>query len=179
MHFISMTMDSPNHDHIVVVWLAEAIPFDAGPYRRTVVSNRHVVHAARLLQDAATSTFVDSNGEVVATYPTSLVIDVEWDTVPEAQSQAPQSAATTTRYHSLLDQYPDESELKKLPVGSEEWREMLSQLFPMAYQPWTSEEEDQLREECAAGLSHREIALIHGRRIGGITSRIAHLEIEQ
>ena len=172
-------MDSPNRNHDVVIWLAEAIPFDAGSYRRMVVSNRHVVHAARLLQDAATSTFVDSNGEVVATYPTPLVIDVEWDTVPDAQSQAPRSAATTTQHHSLLDRYPDESELKKLPVGSEEWREVLSRLFPMAYQPWTPEEEDQLRKECAAGLSHREIALLHGRRIGGITSRIAHLEIEQ
>ena len=172
-------MASPSRNHSVVVWLAEAIPFDADSYKRVVVSNRHVVHAARLLQDAATSTFVDSNGEVVATYPTPLVIDVEWKKVHDAQSEVTRPAATTTQHHSSGDRYPDESELKKLPVGSEEWRELLSQLFPMAYQPWTPEEEDQLREECAAGLSSREIALIHGRRTGGILSRIAHLGIEQ
>lgn len=179
MQFMLAVMDSPDHDQRVVVWLVRAIPFNEGSHKGTVVSNRHVVQAARLLQDATTSAFVDSNGEVVATYPTSLVVDVEWDTVPEAQSQAARSSVTTNRHHSPGDQYPDESELKELPVGSEEWRELVSRLFPMAYQPWTSQEDDQLRDECAAGLSHREIALIHGRRIGGIMSRIAHLEIEQ
>ena len=61
--------------------------------------------------------------------------------------------------------------------GSSEWRDAVSTLYPRAYRPWTFEEDEQLRRECADGLTIREIAQRHERRPGGISSRIKHLEI--
>ena len=41
-------------------------------------STLHRVHAERLLQDASSSIFISELGEVVAEWPTQLVVSVKW-----------------------------------------------------------------------------------------------------
>ena len=159
----------------MAVWFSRAIPCAAGESTRTLVSNRHVLDAARLLQDATTSSFIDPNGEVVATYPTPLIIDIEW--LAPLEQRDDQSTRHETS--ALRSGDRDESELKNLAPGSVEWREAVSNLYPRAYKSWTFQEDESLRNEYASGLPVREIAQRHERRVGGITSRIKHLELER
>jgi hypothetical protein len=44
-----------------------------------------------------------------------------------------------------------------------------------AYKPWTPQEDQQLRDEVAAGMKLKEIVGIHGRNAGAISSRIEKL----
>lgn len=45
-------------------------------------------------------------------------------------------------------------------------------------EPWTDEEDAQLREEYASRLGLDEIANVHARNLGGIRSRLIRLELE-
>jgi hypothetical protein len=168
-------MDWPEVDERVAVWLSKAMPCEAAQSRRLLISNRHVLEASRLLQDATTSNFVDRNGEIVATYPTPLIIDVEWlATTEQRDDLSTRTVASAGRFGE-----PGELDLKDLAPGSVEWREAVSEIYPRAYKPWTFQEDEDLRREYADGLTIREIALRHERREGGISSRIKHLELER
>ena len=168
-------MNQSEENQCVAVWFSTAIPLEASSSKRAVISNRHVIEATRLLQDSTTSTFIDPNGEVVATYPTALIIDVEWLATPEQRDDR----TTQLTANSPPAPTSDQADLKNLAPGSSEWRDAVSTLYPHAYKPWTFKEDEQLRRECADGLTIREIAQRHERRPGGISSRINHLEIER
>lgn len=171
-------MSSPEYTEKVVVWLREVVR-DGVTSKSTIVMIQHEIRATRLLQDAQVSVFLDSNGEVVAKYQTSLIVDIEWPASVQPPSDLLELRIKPRRLSADAEAYPDESSLRDLPPGSEEWRTAVSDLHPRAYLPWSDEEDDQLRKECAEGLTYREIAVIHQRRKGGISSRVAHLEIER
>lgn len=60
-------------------------------------------------------------------------------------------------------------------TGTKEWRSHVAQEYPQAYRRWTAEEDAQLAREVAEGRTVAEIAELHQRRPGGISSRIHKL----
>lgn len=66
----------------------------------------------------------------------------------------------------------------KPKTGSIEWREEIKKKSGNAYRKWTESEERLLMKRVAAGWTIRRMAEAHGRRTGGISSRIEKLELE-
>lgn len=60
-------------------------------------------------------------------------------------------------------------------TGTKEWRSHVAEEYPQAYRRWSAEEDAQLTREVADGRTVAEIAEIHQRRTGGISSRIRKL----
>ena len=68
-----------------------------------------------------------------------------------------------------------EPELEGLRPGTVEWRAVVDEMYPMAYQRWPEWEDELLRTEFRRGDSVRDIATAHERRPGAIYSRIRKL----
>ena len=110
------------------------------------ISTRHVVLASSVSQDLDLTTFIGNNGEVVAEWPTNQVEKLEWSRLePE--------------FH----------------VGSLAWRQKMQSKYPMAYQPWTAEEDDSLRTDALEGLTIAQMISAHERSRGAICSRLRKL----
>jgi hypothetical protein len=110
------------------------------------LSERHVVRATSIIQDPSETSLVDSDGAVVALWPTESLRRIEWN-----------------QYGS------------RVVAGSKEWRDKIQASHPNAYGPWSTEEDERLRAELDSGLSIVKIAKAHRRRAGGIRARIAKL----
>jgi len=48
-----------------------------------------------------------------------------------------------------------------------------------AYEPWTHEEDEQLKEEMKKGMSVKEMSEKHGRTPGAISSRMKRVFVEE
>lgn len=57
--------------------------------------------------------------------------------------------------------------------------ERIRQGHPTAYAPWTSDQDERLRELVEQGLSTKDIAELMGRQPGGISSRIRKLHLDE
>jgi len=65
--------------------------------------------------------------------------------------------------------------------GTQRWKEEeeeITENSPRAYEPWGVEEDDLLRSRVAEGWSVKDLVEAHGRRPGGIRSRIRKLDLE-
>ena len=62
--------------------------------------------------------------------------------------------------------------------SQEERMARIRKRYPNAYQPWTKEEDEQLRKEVASGIPVRSIAKTHGRYEGAIGKRLEKLAID-
>ena len=80
-------------------------------------STLHRVHAERLLQDASSSIFISELGEVVAEWPTQLVVSVKWGHQVGPDALDPPDEATQKREPSLTE----------LKAQLERWRSDLAQ----------------------------------------------------
>lgn len=161
----------------VVVWFREPIEMQPENERRPVLSNRHTIAAARLIQDSVRTTLIDANGEVVIEFNTENVLDIDWGVRNESATSTSRAKALTEPTASTSPS--DESDLKGLTPGTKEWLSIIKDLYPRAYEPWTEHEDEELTAEYEAGMSLRNIALVHQRRLGGIRSRIKRLELER
>lgn len=59
--------------------------------------------------------------------------------------------------------------------GTPEWRAEVLERHPRAYEPWSTDEDQQLRLEFASGDHVQQMSECHERRLGAITSRLRHL----
>ncbi len=110
------------------------------------ISTRHVVLASQVTQDLDLTTFIENNGEVVAEWPTEQIERLEWARLePE------------------------------LHVGSLAWRQKMQSRYPMAYQPWTAEEDASLKGEATNGLTVSQMVQAHQRGAGAIRARLLKL----
>lgn len=74
---------------------------------------------------------------------------------------------------------PSALKLGDLGAGTAEWRAIVDELHPMAYQRWTESEDELLRSEVSRGDSVPNIAIAHARRNGAISSRIKKLNLRK
>jgi len=125
------------------------------------VSSRHFVVASQVVQHSDLTEFIDRFGEVVASWKTRDVdhwtwfIDVSSETPPVAEKVVANTSG----------------------VGSKEWLAKIKLAHPRAYEPWPPDEDMQLRKEFSDGMAQEEIAKIHQRRKGAISSRLKKLEL--
>lgn len=80
-------------------------------------STLHRVDAERLFQNPANSTFVSDFGEVVAEWPTELIVSVKWGEPLEQSGSTPEQRA-------MPEQTPSPAKLK---AQLEQWRSGLAQ----------------------------------------------------
>ena len=172
-----MIVSAPENDSNVVVWFREPVEMRSESERRTVLSNRHVLAAARLIQDSTRTTFIDANGEVVGEFDTGNVLDIDWGVRHESATST--SGAKPPAEPTASTPPQDESDLEGLTPGTKEWLDIIKDLYPRAYAPWSEHEDEELTAEYEAGMTLRNIALVHQRRLGGIRSRIKRLELER
>ena len=173
----STTMDSSEQNSNVVIWFREPVEIQPESERRPVLSNRHTVAAARLIQDSTRTTLIDANGEVVHVFDTGNVLDIDWGVRNE--SATTRSTAKPPTKPTASTPPADESDLEGLTPGTKEWLDIIKDLYPRAYAPWSDHEDEELTAEYEAGMTLRNIALVHQRRLGGIRSRIKRLELER
>jgi len=119
-------------------------------------ADRHRLDATRVVQDASTTVFTDCDGVIVAEWPTSTITSIVWPSAPPAVR----------------------SSSDKPKTGSAEWLADIKLKHPNAYASWTIEEDARLAESFRRGTSISELARLHGRRQGAITSRIQRLELD-
>ena len=172
-----MIVSAPENDSNVVVWFREPVEMRSESERRPVLSNRHVLAAARLIQDSTRTTLIDANGEVVGEFDTGNVLDIDWGVRNESATSTSGAKPPTEPTASTPPQ--DESDLEGLTPGTKEWLDIIKDLYPRAYAPWSEHEDEELTAEYEAGMTLRNIALVHQRRLGGIRSRIKRLELER
>ena len=115
----------------------------------TIVANRHSIPAAKLVQDRDETIFMDGDGQILGRWPTRSIECVEWPRGFE----------------------PDE----EVPTGSKAWRSAVQSRHVNAYRKWTEPEEEQLRSEFDAGMTPGDMAIVHGRQVGGIEARLLRL----
>jgi len=139
-------MTTESYNAKVTVWFKTPVQGIDQTTGDDFISTRHVVLASQVTQDLDLTTFIENNGEVVAEWPTDQVERLQW-----------------TRLEP------------ELHVGSLAWRQKMQSRYPMAYQPWTAEEDDSLRAETAEGLSITQMVLAHERGEGAIRSRLLKL----
>ena len=114
--------------------------------KKEFTSDLHRVLAAQLIQDSATSIFIDENGEILSEWPSELVLSTEW--------QIPEDSAT---------------------LRWAKFREWRIENHPRAWTKWTEEEKDALRNEYESGLALKEIALLHERSVSAIQAELLKL----
>lgn len=151
-------------DLVVVrfAWPVDGLdPIDGDQFR----SDRHRVAAARAHQDPTDTTFISSQGEIVARWDTSAIISILW---PNAQVFDPPAPETRPAQQTAPPQANN-------PVGSREWLDDVKRRHPRAYAPWSADEDSELARELESGLPIREMANRHQRRTSAISSRLQKL----
>jgi hypothetical protein len=108
-----------------------------------LISDRHVVEAFQLIQDSDLTAFVDQDGEVIAEWPTILIVKTEWKQPSVRDQDFWLSFRTYRLEHS-----------------------------PRNWQRWTPEEDERLRSRYEQGLTSKEIATLHQRSVSAITARL-------
>ena len=66
---------------------------------------------------------------------------------------------------------------EKLQTGSKEWLAMIKEKHPRAYESWDADEDELLKKRVTDGMTLKDIAFAHNRRLGAIRSRIKKLGI--
>jgi len=122
-------------------------------------SNRHKVAARWARQDATEATFIDDFGEIVARWPTLLILSIAWPDL------APPGAGRS------IAKKPN----RTLKPGTLEWRDKVKRQFPMAYERWSETEDADLQQEFANGRTVEQMSTHHQRRHGGIMARLVGL----
>jgi hypothetical protein len=155
------TQLDPSHLILAKVTFTTVVEgFDPRPDNPNL-SDRHVVAATWMHQDSHESVFVNDHGEVVARWPTDLIDSVEWLAgPPPTVNQPPSRSPEASQRHS---------------PGTKEWRREIALKSPMAYEKWTSSEDELLATHHADGWTVKQLAESHRRRKGGITSRLVKL----
>ena len=105
------------------------------------------------------------------------MLDIDWGVRNE--SATTRSTAKPPTKPTASTPPADESDLEGLTPGTKEWLDIIKDLYPRAYAPWSDHEDEELSAEYEAGMTLRNIALVHQRRLGGIRSRIKRLELER
>ena len=158
----------PSHrrgDSEVTVWLTEPL-WERDPSTEEMFqSNRHVARAEQVIQDCGSTRVVNSDGVIMLEFPTEYVDRCTW-------------TVTTSPPRSATEKIEHPPDGIGLPIRTKAWREAISRESPRAYEPWTVEEDDELRTEIERGTSRKAIAKSHQRRLGAITSRISKLGLD-
>jgi hypothetical protein len=123
------------------------------PYAaRRTTDDRHEFKC-QWLRHRGTETLFGTDDEVIEHWPTGHIQMIEWRTDDAAIRQGAHKGP------SLAD--------RRLAAGAARMGE-----------PWTDEEDAQLRAEHASGMSPKEMANAHDRNAGGIRSRLIRLGLE-
>lgn len=150
----------------VTIWLSNPLWGRDPRTEELFQSNRHIVTADQVVQDAERTILVDINGEVLLDFPTEAIEKIRW--APDLLAKSP------------IDSTPFEAKDETgFHVGSKEWRNYIATTSPRAYEEWTEEEDDQLRQESAQNLKHAQMAINHQRRRGAIQSRLRKLGLNK
>jgi hypothetical protein len=173
------TRGAPSTRHEVTVWLDQPLWGRDHATGELVQSNRHRVEAAYVLQDAVSTQVADEDGEVLLAFPTPAVARLTW---AEIATQAPGKAAPTppeapTPMPAREQTPPEAPEEREEDVGSKAWRAAVAKKCPRAYEAWTADEDERLRQGRAQGLTAKALAARHQRREGAILARMAKLAI--
>jgi hypothetical protein len=123
-------------------------------------ADRHRVAATSVRQDVSETVFISPAGEILCRWPTEKIVSVEWP-APDDDSDDSFGSETGDGHR----------------VGSNEWLAAIKRKHPRAYAPWSRDEDTDLLARHDAGLSVAEIARLHERRPGAVTSRLNKLGI--
>ena len=99
-----------------------------------------------MVQDMDLTAFVDKEGEVIAEWPTQLIMKTEWEQPPVRD----QDFWSTFRAYRL-------------------------EHYPRNWQRWTPDEDGDLRDQYEQGLTPMEIATLHERSVSAITAPLLNL----
>jgi DNA-directed RNA polymerase specialized sigma24 family protein len=110
------------------------------------LSDKHVVDAFQQIQDDDLTSFVDKDGEVVAEWPTRIILKTDWEQLTVGN----QAFWTALRAYRL-------------------------EHYPRNWQRWTPEEESDLRKQYEEGMAVTEIAKVHERSVSAITARLLQM----
>ncbi len=113
-------------------------------------SDRHKLFATWARQDGETTTFLDDDGVIVASWNTRDIKTIQW---PSGQLVPPTTTAFANRMEEIKSRYP------------------------RAWSKWSYEEDQKLIREFQSGMKVRECCETHGRARGGIISRLRKLEL--
>ena len=98
--------------------------------------------------DGARTLFLNDDGEIVGDWATEDVQLIQW---------------------------PSEAKVKPNTSTHHERMERIREAYPRAWQPWDSEEDEQLRAQFARSMHFDSICASHERAPGGINSRLRKL----
>jgi len=153
------TMKPVSPDEYVVVRFVSPVEGTDPDDSERFTSNRHKVAARWARQDATEATFIDDFGEIVARWPTLLILSIAWPDL------APPGAGRS------IAKKPN----RTLKPGTLEWRDKVKRQFPMAYERWSETEDADLQQEFANGRTVEQMSTHHQRRHGGIMARLVGL----
>ena len=143
----STTMDSSEQNSNVVIWFREPVEIQPESERRPVLSNRHTVTAARLIQDSTRTTLIDANGEVVHVFDTGNVLDIDWGVRNE--SATTRSTAKPPTKPTASTPPADERSGRANPRNEGVARHH-QRSIPRRYAPWSDHEDEELTAEYEA-----------------------------
>ncbi len=136
----------------VVVWFVRPVSGQDRSTGDTFRADRHAVFAERVHQDGNETVFIDAQGEIVARWPTPLIVRVVW----------PDPLGTPS----------SSTEHKPITLAERKRKN------PAAYDAWTDEEEGVLLELDNAGRTVGQISKAMGRSPGAIRSRLRRLGLD-
>jgi hypothetical protein len=129
-------------------------------------SDMHRVAAVLTRQDAAETTFISEEGEMLARWPTALIEQISWPA-------APMERGHDTSGGRVMSDAPTSN-----GVGRDDWIAGIKRRYPRAWESWPLEEDQELRQEIEAGMSVKDMADLHQRRPSAIRSRITKLGLD-
>lgn len=133
----------------VIVWFVRPVRGVDPASLDEFVSDRHEIVAETVRQDREETIFIDSLGEIVGRWPTSLILRIVWP--------APSHIGVA-------------SEPRRVVTLEER-----KQKNPSAYDSWTPEEEAKLLHMADADMSVPEMSAALGRSRGAVRSRLRRL----
>ena len=145
-------LDANTSDQMILVVLFRRA-WGSDPHTgHRVFRTSHRVAANLVHQEFRSTRFINSEGEIVASWPTSMIRRIEWP------SQFEERVAFLRR--------------------KGEWDSRLARIrltIPNAYKPWTVEQDHKLRDLFERGCPTDEIGKVLGRGTRGIECRLTTL----
>ena len=100
--------------------------------------------------DGSRTLFVNDEGELVGDWATEQVHSIQW---------------------------PSEAKVKPSATTHQERMDRIRAAYPRAWQPWDSNEDNELREQFAKSMNFDSICHSHARAPGGINARLRKLQL--
>ncbi len=148
-------LDAAGKDHLVVITFDEPVVGTDLLDESVFTSDRHRVHASKIVQDPEITRFIDDDGVIRAEWPTRNVLRIRWIEEPSPSGLVtPNASEYQARIAAIKEKHPN------------------------AYSPWTETSDTELREAVLQGLSVLQISQALQRQPGGIRSRISKLGLD-